>query len=212
MDRWSWRRPQRVRHVRRHVVSLGHRLRSLRAGSRRGWQVPARGAELRRLPARGRLLCRAFRTTRVVLLGRSSLTNDGPGPTVEVITSKLKIYPYTPGGVGLPIARFLEGGVQLGQNTDPQKPVLHDGTGLSINAIPSNDFSYYEMLNRLVKSEPAAVLDPELMGPIAAIGIRKGEDFAPDDRMRQILIDAVAVANATGRNLGFAPLNPAWYF
>jgi hypothetical protein len=79
-------------------------------------------------------------TTRVILLGRSFLTNDDPAPTVEVITSNMKIYPYAPGGVGLPIARFLEGGVQLGQNADPQKPVFHEGTGLSINTIPPNDF------------------------------------------------------------------------
>lgn len=151
-------------------------------------------------------------TIRVILLGRSFLTKDDPAPTVDVIKSHLKIYPYAPAGVGLSIARFLEGGVRLGQNAEPQKPVFHEGTGLSINTIPPNDFSYYEMLDRLVQSEPAAVLDPELMGPIAAIGIRKGKDFAPDERMRQILIDAVAVANATGRTLGFAPRDPDWYF
>lgn len=152
------------------------------------------------------------KTTRVILLGRAFLTDDDPAPTVDVIKSHLKIYPYAPGGVGLSIARFLEGGVQLGRNAQAQKPVFHEGTGLSINTIPPNDFSYYEMLDRLVQSEPAAVLDPELMGPIAAIGIRKGEDFAPNDRMRRILTNAVAVANATGRTLGFAPRDPEWYF
>lgn len=152
------------------------------------------------------------KTTRVVLLGRSFLTNDDPAPTVDVIKSNLKIYPYVPGGVGLPIARFLEGGVRLGRNAEPRTPVFHEGTGLSINTIPPNDFSYYKMLARLVQSEPAAVLDPELMGPIAAIGIKKGEDFKPDERMRRILTEAVAVANATGRTLGFAPRDQTWYF
>lgn len=152
------------------------------------------------------------KTNRVVLLGRSFLTNDDPAPTVKVIKSNLKIYPYAPGGVGLSIARYLEGGTQLGQDAKPQTPVFHEGSGLSINTIPPNDFSYYEMLNRLVQSEPATVLDPELMGPIAAIGIKKGKDFAPDARMKKILTDAVAVANATGRTLGFTPRDPDWYF
>jgi hypothetical protein len=152
------------------------------------------------------------RTNRVILLGRSFLTNDDPAPTVEVIKSNLKIYSYVTGGVGLSIARYLEGGIELGRNAEPKAPIFHEGSGLSINTIPPNDYTYYEMLNRLVQSEPATVLDPELMGPIAAIGIKKGEDFAPDDRMKGILEDAVKVANATGRTLGFNPRDPDWFF
>ncbi len=151
-------------------------------------------------------------TDRVIMLGRSFLTDGDPAPTVKVIKDNLKIYPYAPGGVGLSIARYLEGGVQLGRDAEPKTPVYHEGTGLSMNTIPPNDYSYYEMLNRLVQSQPAAVIDPELMGPIAAIGIRKGKDFAPDDRMKNILEDAVKVANATGRVLGFAPRDPDWFW
>ena len=43
------------------------------------------------------------------------------------------------------------------------------------------------------------MLDPELRGLFASIGIQKGKPFAPDARMRKILTDAVAVANATAR-------------
>ena len=39
------------------------------------------------------------------------------------------------------------------------------------------------------------------MGPLAAIGIVKGKPFAPDARMKKILTEAVAVANATSRTL-----------
>lgn len=151
-------------------------------------------------------------TSRVLVLGRSFLTNDDPAPTVKVVKDNMKIYPYAPGGVGMSIARFLEGGVQIGRNAEPKAPVFHEGTGLAINTVPPNDYSYYEMLNRLVQSQPATQLDPELMGPIAAIGIRKGEDFAPDDRMKGILEDAIKVANATGRTLSFSPRDPDWYW
>ncbi|MFV0512252.1 MAG: DUF1254 domain-containing protein [Jhaorihella sp.] len=151
-------------------------------------------------------------TNRVIMLGRSFLTKDDPAPTVAVVKDHLKIYPYSPGGAGLSIARFLEGGVELGRNAEAKAPVFHEGTGLAINTIPPSDYSYYEMLDRLVQSEPSTVLDPELMGPIAAIGIKKGEAFSPDARMKGILENAVKVANATGRTLGFAPRNPDWYW
>jgi len=151
-------------------------------------------------------------TTHTIILGRSFLTNDDPAPTVKVIKDNLRIYPYEPGGVGLPIARFLEGGVELGKAAKPNAPVYHEGTGLAMNTIPPSDYGYYEMLNRLVQSQPATQLDPELMGPIAAIGIKKGQDFAPDDRMKGILEEAIKVANATGRTLGFDPRDPDWFW
>jgi hypothetical protein len=69
-----------------------------------------------------------------------------------------------------------------------------------MNTIPPNDFTYYEMLNEVVQQEPATALDPELMGPIAAIGIVKGKPFAPDARMKRILTEALAMANATSRS------------
>jgi hypothetical protein len=43
------------------------------------------------------------------------------------------------------------------------------------------------------------MLDPELRGLFASIGIQKGKPFAPDARMKKILTDAVAVGNATAR-------------
>jgi hypothetical protein len=43
-----------------------------------------------------------------------------------------------------------------------------------------------------------------MVGLFASIGIKKGQTFAPDARMKAILTDAVAVANATARTLLFA--------
>ena len=77
-----------------------------------------------------------------------------------------------------------------------------EGTGLAINTVPPNDFGHYEMLDALVQLEPAEALDTELAGQFAAIGIVKGEKFAPDARLRAILDEAVAVGNAASRTLG----------
>ena len=79
--------------------------------------------------------------------------------------------------------------------------MFHEGSGKVMNTIPPNDLSYFEMLNEVVQQEPATALDPELMGPLAAIGIVKGKPFAPDARMKKILTEALAVANATSRSL-----------
>ena len=90
--------------------------------------------------------------------------------------------------------------------------MFHEGSGKVMNTIPPNDFSYYEMLNEVVQQEPATSLDPELMGPLAAIGIVKGKPFAPDARMKKILTEALALANATSRSLFMNPRDPSWFY
>ena len=152
------------------------------------------------------------KTNRVMILGRMFMENDNPAPAVDAIKKFTKIYPYSPGGVGTSVAEFLSGKARLGPITAPPATVFHEGSGKVMNTIPPNDFSYFEMLNEVVQQEPATAIDPELMGPIAAIGIVKGKPFAPDARMRKILNDALAVGNATSRSLFMAPRAADWYY
>jgi hypothetical protein len=163
------------------------------------------------LPQGGFYVSKA-RTTRVLLLGRMFMENDDPAPAVELIRKFTKIYPYAPGGVGTSVAEFLDGKATLGQVSPPPETVFHEGSGMVMNTIPPNDFSFYEMLDAVVQREPATALDPELMGPLAAIGIVKGKPFAPDARMKKILTDALAVANATSRSLFVNPRAADWYY
>lgn len=152
------------------------------------------------------------KTTRVLILGRMFMENDNPAPAVDAIKKFTKIYPYSPGGVGTSVAEFLSGKARLGPITAPPATVFHEGSGKVMNTIPPNDFSYFEMLNEVVQQEPATAIDPELMGPIAAVGIVKGKPFAPDARMRKIMNDALAVGNATSRSLFMAPRAADWYY
>src|SRR5262249_48463565 len=131
------------------------------------------------LPEGGYFVARS-RTTRVTILGRMFMKNNEPAPAVELIKSNTKIYPYEAGGVGTSIAEFLSGKAKLARVTPPSPTVFHEGSGRAFSTIPPNDFSFYEMLNDVVQQEPATALDPELMGPLAAIGIIKGKPFAPD--------------------------------
>ncbi len=152
------------------------------------------------------------RTTRVLILGRSFMVNNDPRPAVEMIRRHTKIYPYVVGGQGTSIAQFLTGRARLAPLADPPATVFHEGSGKVMNTIPPGDFSAYEFLNEVVQQEPATALDAELMGPLAAIGIVKGQPFAPDARMRRILTETAAVANATLRTLFMAPRDPSWAY
>ena len=49
------------------------------------------------------------------------------------------------------------------------------------------------------------MLDPETRGLFASIGIEKGKPFRPDERMKKILTDAVAIANAAARSIVWHP-------
>ena len=153
------------------------------------------------------------RTNHGVWFARAFLeNNDDSKPVVERIKKFTKVYPYNAGGLGTPIAEFLAGESKLGRITPPPPTVFHEGSGKVMNTIPPNDWTFYEVLNEIVQQEPATSLDPELMGSIAAIGIIKGKQFAPDARMKSVLTEALAVANATSRSLFMNPRDRSWYY
>src|SRR4029078_1373770 len=156
------------------------------------------------LPEGGYFIARPT-TNSVALLGRAFLVNNDPKPAVETIKRTVKMYPYVPGSYGTSIGSFLRGKAPLAQLSEAPTPKFIEGTGLAMNTIAQNDFSYYEMLNDLVQEQPASALQPEIGGQFAAIGIVKGKPFNPDARIRKILTDAIAIANAAGRTVGFRP-------
>ncbi|MCB8881577.1 DUF1254 domain-containing protein [Acidisoma cellulosilytica] len=92
----------------------------------------------------------------------------------------------------------------LSSSANPPATVFVNTSGLKFNTVHANDFHFYEELNAVVQHEPADFVDPETVGLFASIGIKKGKPFAPDARMKAILTDAAAVANATARAILFA--------
>jgi hypothetical protein len=164
------------------------------------------------LPQGGYFVARS-RTNYVAWFGRAFIENrSDPKPAAESIRKFTKVYPYEAGGIGTPIAEFLAGKARLGRISAPPPTKFHEGSGKVMNTIPPNDWTFYETLNEIVQQEPATSLDPELMGSIAAIGIVKGKPFNPDARMRKIMTEALAVANAASRTLFMSPRDPSWYY
>ena len=96
----------------------------------------------------------------------------------------------------------------LSQSAKPQPTRFVNVSGAKFNTISANDFSFYDELNAVVQNEPADWVDPDTVGLYAAIGIRKGQPFAPDARMKKILTDSVAVANVIARSGLFASRDP----
>jgi hypothetical protein len=96
----------------------------------------------------------------------------------------------------------------LSQVAKPAATRFVNLSGLQFNTISANDFSFYEELNAVVQNEPADWVDPDTVGLYAAIGIRKGQPFAPDARLKRTLTEAVAVGNAYARSIAFASRDP----
>lgn len=122
---------------------------------------------------------------RVWIFMRMSVA-EGLDAARALVESTLKVYP-------------------LAEASDPPALELVSASGKSFNTVHSNNFEFYEELNTVIQKEPLELLDPEVRGLFAAIGIEKGKPFAPDDRMRGILEDAVAIGNAAARSIVWYP-------
>ncbi|AXI56436.1 hypothetical protein C1J05_19715 [Sulfitobacter sp. JL08] len=124
---------------------------------------------------------------------RAFVGEDGIEATVQRVKDTMRVYPWE-------------------QRGNPPKTEFVNLSGKKINTVHANDFNFYEEINAVIQKEPAGALPPELVGTLAAIGIKKGQPFEPDARMREILTDAVAVGNATARSIIFAQRDPRGYY
>jgi len=141
-----------------------------------------------KLPAKGYHVARP-RTNRLLMFYRAFVQKGDIAAAVAGVKATSAIYP-------------------LSQAAKPPATQFVNVSGVKFNTISANDFSFYEELNGVVQNEPADWVDPDTVGLYAAIGIRKGRPFAPDARMKKILTDSVAVANAIARANLFASRDP----
>lgn len=127
------------------------------------------------------------------LLMRAFVKDGDKAATVKAIKDNMRVYPYS-------------------QAANPPKQKFVNLSGLKFNTIHANTFEFYEELNAVIQEEPADAFNPELVGQFAAIGIKKGQPFNPDTRMKKILTEAIAIGNATARAITFRPRNKETYF
>jgi len=117
---------------------------------------------------------------------RGFLVDGKPDASTKMFKEGLKVYP-------------------LAQKDNPPQMQFISGSGKSWNTIHANNFEFYEELHTVIEREPVSMLDPELRGLFASVGIEKGQPFATDERTKKLLTDAVAIGNATARAIVFRP-------
>lgn len=124
-------------------------------------------------------------THRNFMFLRGSIAN-GLESAVDNITSNLKVYP-------------------LKDKANPAETAFENVSNKAFSTVFPSDFSYFEILDRIIQEEPIEAIGPEVRGAIAAIGIVKGQPFAPDDRMKRLLTEAATLASATARAITYHP-------
>ncbi len=126
------------------------------------------------------------------LIIRGFLVDGSSKPTLESFKKNVKIYP-------------------LSQANNPPATNFINGSGKYFNTIHSMDYSFFEEVNHVVQEEPHEAIDAETLGLLASIGIEKGKEFAPDQRMKKTLSEAALVGNATVRALTVKSRIPEFY-
>jgi hypothetical protein len=124
---------------------------------------------------------------------RGFLVDGKPDAATKNFKEGLKVYP-------------------LAQAKKPPPMDFISGSKKVFNTIHANNAAFYDELAHVIANEPVDFIDPELRGLAASIGIRKNKPFAPDERMKAILVEAAAVANATARAIDFQTRDSSAYY
>lgn len=119
-----------------------------------------------------------------LIFWRSFLADGSPVPGVEAVKKYTRVYP-------------------LAEAKNPPATNFVDISGKSFSTISPGDYAFWGLLNEVVQKEPAESLDPVTLGFFQSVGIQKGKPFAPDARMKKILVEAAEVGDATARALTY---------
>ena len=126
------------------------------------------------------------KTYRVWVLLRSSVKHGDVEAAAALVTDNIKVYP-------------------LSKFTDQPEMKFVSASGKAFNTIHPNNSEFYHHLDEVIQYEPLAMIDAETRGLFASIGIEKGKEFAPDERMKKLLADGVALGNAASRSIVWYP-------
>ena len=97
----------------------------------------------------------------------------------------------------------------LADAEDPPETRFIDITGQEHDTLMPNGIAYFELLARYIDKNPARAQDMAMLGMLETLGIARGREFDPDDRMKKILSDAAEVGLAMAKTIGWYSRSPA---
>jgi len=100
----------------------------------------------------------------------------------------------------------------LSKKDNPPEMNFVNVSGKSFNTIHRMDEHIFEEINEVVQAEPSMGESPEVLGHMAAIGIKKGQPFEPDERMTKILRAAAAAGGMSVKTIWAKPRDEMFYF
>jgi hypothetical protein len=127
------------------------------------------------------------------LIWRGFQVDGSPKPAVETTKKTFRVYP-------------------LSKKDDPPKMTFVNASGKFVNTIHRMDYKIFEEINEVVQAEPSDGENPEILGVLASIGIKKGQPFKPDARMKKILTDAANAGAVTVKTIWSYPRDEMFYF
>ena len=127
------------------------------------------------------------------VIWRGFQVDGSPKPAVEATKKAFRVYP-------------------LSKKNNPPEMNFVNISGQSINTIHRMDYKIFEEMNDVVQAEPSDGESPEILGVLASIGIKKGQPFRPDARMKKILTAAATAGAATVKTIWSYPRDEMFYF
>lgn len=126
------------------------------------------------------------------VIWRGFQKDGSPKPAIDDTKANFKIYP-------------------LSQKDNPPAMNFVNMSGKINNTIHRMDVGIFDEINAVIQAEPSIGESSEIIGSLAAIGIKKGEEFKPDARMQGILEEAAKIGAAIVRTQMSKPRNDYMY-
>jgi hypothetical protein len=137
----------------------------------------------------------AVSTTNRVLVLIRAIPPGGDNEAANAVMKTVKVYP-------------------LNRPTDWKEPSWVKLTNGDFTPLQwETNLEYWRVLQEVIDTEPSYEAYRSYYGELAALGISKGQSFAPDERMKTILEKAAKMANGQMRVQSFADRRPdrmAW--